>query len=157
MGKIDPRRIVSCESPGMLRVRKVIAQSRELLDGHTIAERAHVSFTTFANTYRHLLIRANLIHVAGWRNNFRGPFLPLYGHGPLVGDPPPLPQKVDLKQRAKEWKERTGYLEAKKAQRRFARPPDPILAALMGLPSRYHHYPKNTTNAGTAGREELTA
>lgn len=152
--KIKSIKVVSVESPGMLRVRKVIAQSREPLDGRTIAERAHVSFTTFANTYRHLLIRAGLIHIAGWRNNFRGPFVPMYAHGPLIGDPPPLPHKIDQLQRSRDWKRRTGYSEAEKAKRRLARPPDTALAALMGLTPRYHHQ-KTTTPAAPA--ERITA
>ena len=153
MTKIESIKIVSVDSPGMLRVRKVIAQSREPLDGRTIAERAHVSFTTYANTYRHLLIRAGLIHIAGWRNNVRGPFVPLYRGGPLVGDPPIEPHKRDKKAGARDWKARTGYHEAEKAKRRRARPPDTALAALMGLTPRYHH--QKTTHGRTSAGKEL--
>lgn len=143
MSKIDPKRIVSVESPGMLRVRKVIEDAKEPIDGKTVAKLAHVSFNTFAHTYRHLLVRAGLIHIAGWRNNFRGPFVPLYLSGPLIGDPPQLPPKLDHKIAVRAWKARTGYYEAEKSKRRLARPPDTALAALMGLTPRYHR--KNTT------------
>lgn len=151
--KIDERRIVSTDSPGMRRVMQVIQKSAEPIDGRSIAEAAHVSFKTFANTYRHLLIRAEMIHIAGWRNNWRGPFIPLYLPGPAlaVAVPPP---KLDHKIATRAWKERTGYYEAEKAKRRLARPPDPTLAALLGLTARYH---KTTTKGAAGAGKELAA
>ncbi len=151
MSKIDPSRIVSVESPGMLRVRKVINEAKEPLDGRAIAKAAHVSFTTFSATYRHLLIRAGLIHVATWRNNWRGPFVPLYAAGPQISEPVPI-EKIDHKIATREWKERTGYYEAEKAKRRMAKPPDFALAALMGLTPRYHHTKNITMPARPAER-----
>lgn len=135
----------------MLRVRKVLAEAKDPIDGRTIASWAHVSFRTFANTYRHLLLRAELMHIAAYRNGPSGPFVPLYLAGPLIGDPPPLPDKKPAKLTAREWKERTGYYEAEKAKRRLARPPDTALAALMGLTPRYHK--KTTHGAAGAGKE----
>lgn len=151
--KIDERRIVSTDSPGMRRVLQVIRKAAEPIDGRAIAEAAHISFKTFANTYRHLLIRADLIHVAGWRNNWRGPFVPLYLAGPAVAIAVP-PPKVDHKIATRAWKERTGYYEAEKAKRRLARPPDPALAAMLGLTPRYG---KTYTNTPAAPAERNTA
>ena len=148
MSKIDEKRIVSVTSPGMKRVRMVIAESPVPIDGHTIAKRAHVSFLTWANTYRHLLIRAGLVHVAGWRHNTRGPFVPLFGSGP--GTQAERPEKIDSRARARDWKDRTGYNEARKAERRLRKPPDFALAALMGLTARYHK--DTTTPASPAER-----
>jgi len=152
--KVDTRRIVSVESPGMRRVRRVLSEAEKPISGHEIARLAHISYLTFMNSYRHLLIQSALIHVAAWENNTRGPFVPLYAAGPLVGDPPPLPQKIDASTRSKAWKERTGYNERCKAQRRLERPPDPVLAALLGLTARYH---KTTTKGATGAGKELAA
>lgn len=151
--KIDERRIVSTDSPGMRRVLQVIRKAAEPIDGRAIAEAAHISFKTFANTYRHLLIRADMIHVAGWRNNWRGPFVPLYLAGPAVAIAVP-PPKVDHKIATRAWKERTGYYEAEKAKRRLSRPPDPALAALLGLSPRYA---KTTTKGAAGAGKELAA
>lgn len=149
--KIDERRIVSTDSPGMRRVLKVIRESAKPIDGRSIAEAAHVSFNTFAHTYRHLLIRADLIHISAWRNNSRGPFVPMYSAGPALAVPVP-PQKMDHRIAARAWKEHTGYYEAEKAKRRLARPPDPVLAALLGLAPRYSRKTSTTTPAAPAER-----
>lgn len=145
--KIDPKRQVSTDSPSMRRIVRVISVAAEPLDGYKIADLAHVAFNTFQNQYRHMLVAAGLVHVAGWKHNTRGPFVPLYAAGPLVGDPPALPKKIDASTRSKAWKERTGYNERYKAQRRLERPPDPVMAALLGLTARYH----KTTTKGAAG------
>ncbi len=150
-------KIVSVESPGMLRVRKVIAQAREPIDARTIAKRAFVGYRTFQATYRHLLLRADLIHVAGYRRRevWTGTHIALYAHGPLIGEPPekPAPKPAIISQRA--WRERTGYYESIKAKNRLAKPPDFALAALLGLTPRYHK--QNTTNAGCTPAERITA
>ena len=78
-----------------------------------------------------MLLRAELIHVAAWRHNTRGPFVPLYMAGP--GKEAPKPEKIDQLARARKWKERTGYNEFRKAQRRLARPRDTALAALLNI------------------------
>ena len=137
MSTIDQRRIVSTDSPGMRRIVEAVSGSVEPLDGHQIAARAHVAFNTFQNQYRHMLLSAGLIHVAGWKHNTRGPFVPVYGVGPSAKTTPVKPQKIDHRARSRNWKDRTGYNEARKAHRRLARPPDMALAALLGLPSRY--------------------
>lgn len=127
--KIDPKRIVSTDSPGMTRVRRVLAEATEPLDGRTIAERACISFLTFQNTYRHLLQQADLIHVSGWAHNpVRGPFVPLFSAG--QGVTPPKPKKYPPTLNSRRWKARTGYHEFEKAARRLARPRDPIIKAL---------------------------
>ncbi len=150
MSKIAAKRIVSFESPGMRRVLRILGEATEPMDGRTIADKACIAFLTFTNTYRHLLLRANLMHISGWKHNTRGPFVPLYSKGPLVGDIPEKPKNIESKVRARAWKERTGYYEAEKAKRRLARPPDPALAALMGLTARYHK--TSTTPASPAER-----
>lgn len=119
----------------MLRVRRVCEEATEPLDGHEIADRAHISFNTFQNSYRHLLLGEEKIHIAGWRHNVRGPFIPLYLGGP--GKTPKKPEKIDALARARAWKHRTGYNEARKAHRRLARPKDQMLAALLGLPTKH--------------------
>lgn len=136
MMKPHPRRIVSVESPGMRRVRAVLEAATEPMDAISISEAAHVSANTFRNTYRRLLIRAGLIHIAGYLHGRQGRQRPTYLAGPQIGDPP-IPPILDHRAATRDWKERTGYYEAIKARRRLARPPDMALAALLGLPSRY--------------------
>lgn len=151
--KLDPRRIVSVESPGMRRVRAVLEAAAGPLDATSISEAAHVSVNTFSNSYRHLLIRAGLIHIAGYLHGRQGRQRPTYLSGPQIGEPP-IPPKLDHKVSVRAWKERTGYYEAEKARRRLARPPDFALAALMGITPRYRRYPKNTTHgAERAGKD----
>ena len=96
-----------------------------------IAGRAHVSFWTLKNHYIGALVAAGRIHQSGW--HFYG-----FGHVPVysagVGETPPRPVRhVDHSQHCKEWRERSGHTEAKKAERRLRRPPDRALAALLGL------------------------
>lgn len=126
---------VSLDSPGMRRVVAVLEASEKPLNGHQIAAAAHVAFNTFQNQYRHLLVAAGKIHLSGYAHNTRGPFVPLYraGHAP-VGLQVRKPRKIDQLARARNWKVRSGYNEARKAERRLRRPPDRVLAALMGLP-----------------------
>lgn len=134
MAKIAPHRIVSFASPGMRRVMAVMAEANEPLDGRQIADSACIAHDTFRNTYRHLLLHAEMIHVAAWRHNTRGPFVPLYMAGP--GKEAPKPEKIDQLARARAWKERTGYNAARKAERRLKNPPDRALAALLGINER---------------------
>lgn len=136
MMKPHPRRIVSVESPGMRRVRAVLEAATGPMDAISISEAAHVSVNTFRNTYRRLLIRAGLIHIAGYLHGRQGRQRPTYLAGPQIGDPP-IPPILDHRAATRDWRERTGYNEARKAHRRLARPPDIALAALLGLPSRY--------------------
>lgn len=150
---IDRRRVVSFESPGMRRVLKVIEESEKPIDGYQIAAAAFISFNTFDGTYRQLLLRAKKVHVAAYRVNHHGPAVPLYRIGPLKGKPPERP-KADHKIAVRAWKERTGYYEAEKAKRRLARPPDPALAAMLGLTPRYG---KTYTTTPAAPAERNTA
>lgn len=152
-------RKVTVESPGMLRVRKVLADATKALDPQTIATLACVSVKTFNRTYRQLLLRADppLIHVAGYRRRegvFGGTHIALYANGPLIGRPPekPAPKPAIISQRA--WRERTGYYESIKAKNRLAKPPDIALAALLGLTPRYH---KQNTTTPARPAERITA
>lgn len=141
-------RIVSTDSPSMQRVLRVLVAADEPIDGHQIADLACIAFNTFQNGYRHLLMGESKIHIAGWRHNSRGPFVPLYRAGPGVA--PPKPEKIDQLARSRNWKHRTGYNEARKAQRRLARPKDQVLAALLGLPTRYQKRPMAHNQEKTA-------
>lgn len=125
---------VSADSPSMRRIVAVLSSCDEALTGREIAERAHVSFKYFQNQARHILIAAEAIHLADLRHNTRGPFVPAYRAGP---EPEGLivrkPAKIDQLERARTWKVRSGYNEARKAERRLRRPPDRALAALIGI------------------------
>ncbi|MEK7093682.1 MAG: hypothetical protein AAB927_04345 [Patescibacteria group bacterium] len=129
---------VSFESRGMQRVLAVLAQATSPVDDETIATRACVGLQTFTGTYRHLLLRAGKIHIADLQPNRVGPAKPLYAPGPLVGDPPVKPPRKPAVIAQRDWRERTAYYESIKARTRLARPPDPALAALLGLTTRYH-------------------
>ena len=136
--KIDQRRVVSFNSPGMRRILNVLQDSAEPLDGRQIADQAHISFRTFQNGYRHALIRAGLMHIAEFRNNpVRGPFVPAYRAGPGPKKAPAKPPKITSASRSQRWKFETGYNEKRKADRRLVRPADPIMAALLSLPRRH--------------------
>ncbi|MDE2440164.1 MAG: hypothetical protein KGP14_03995 [Betaproteobacteria bacterium] len=128
------RRPVSSDSPGMRRVVAVLEAAEAPLNGHQIAERAHIAFNTFQNQYRQVLATEGKIHLAGYEHNTRGPFMPTYRAGPApAGFVPRKPRKITSSARSKDWKLRTGYNEARKAERRRCRPPDRALAALMGI------------------------
>jgi hypothetical protein len=128
------RRQVSTESPGMRRVVAALEASAVPLNGHLIAAAAHVAFNTFQNQYRHILEAAKKIYLHSYDNNVRGPFVPLYMAGPApAGHRVRKPKKLDQLARARNWKERSGYNAARKAARRLRRPPDRVLAALMGM------------------------
>jgi len=115
------RQLPTSNSPSMRRILAVLAKESSL-DGHQIAERAHCTFTYFENQCRHVLMAEGLIHISAYRNNHHGPFVPVYSLGPLVGDPPKKPKKLDQLARSRDWKFRTGYNEARKAARRLSRP-----------------------------------
>lgn len=145
---------VTLGSPGMLRIIRVVDAATEPMDGRQIAKLAHVSFLTFANQYRHVLLDAGLIHLAAWKRNYRGPYVPAYMLGTRpAGVPEPVkPEKITSVERSQKWKKETGYNEARKANRRLVRPPDFALAALLGLNARYS---KNTTTAAMSARKEM--
>lgn len=154
--RADKKR-VSLDSPGMLRIRKVISHAREPLDGEEIARRAHVGVRTFSASYQQILLDEGLMHIADYRRNTRGPFIPLFAHGPLVGEPAKKPAKLTEAEICKRWKEKTGYDERRKLDRKLIRPVDPVFAALMGLPSRGRHFKAHHINAGHAPAERTTA
>lgn len=147
-------RVVSVESPGMRRVREVLGAATAPLDAKTIATLACVSVKTFNRTYRQLLLRADppLMHVAAYRRREKGSgtHIPLYASGPRKCKPPKKPDPIPPVIAQRVWRNRTGYYETIKAQRRLARPPDPALAALLGLKPLYHKTP--TTPARPAER-----
>lgn len=144
-------RIVSVDSPAMLRILKVLSEAIEPMDGWDIAKAAFVAPNTWSNSYRHLLIHSGLIHISAWKHNTRGPFVPLYSIG--AGEEAPKPEKIDQLARARNWKHRTGYNEFRKAQRRLANP-GYALAALMGIPAKGKHFKEHHNKAGIAGRKE---
>jgi len=118
------------DSPGLSRVRKVIAAAKEPLSGQAIADLAHVSVYTFNNHYKAKLLREKSIHVAAWEGYGFG-FMPQYAAG--QGEAPKKPKAPPPKVATARWKERTGYVDPRYAHRRLARPRDRALAALMGI------------------------
>jgi hypothetical protein len=142
---------VSFDSLGMSRVRATLSKARAPIDAETIAERAHIGVRTFTGTYQQLLLPAGLIHIADWRRNVRGPAIPLFAAG--TGVTPPKPGALSDAEVSRRWKERTGYNELRNLNRKLVRPVDPILAALMGLPSRGRHFKEHHINAGHAPAE----
>lgn len=129
---------VSFESRGMQRVLMVLTKARIPIDDETIAERACIGLRTFTGTYRHLLLRAGKMHIAAYEPNRFGPAIPMYAPGPLVGDPPAKPERKPAVIAQRDWRERTGYYESIKARNRLLKPPDPVLAALLGLRPMQH-------------------
>ena len=144
---------VSIKSVGIRRCLEVLRAATEPLHGDTIADRAFISRRTFCNSYYRVLLDAKLIHVGEWLRNTRGPYIPLYSIGPGPDAPRPVP--LTDAEVSRRWKARTGYGEACKAQRRMVRPADPVLAALLGIPSKGKHF-KNTTPAAPAERNAAT-
>ncbi len=128
------RKPVRATSPAMRRVLFVF-ELHGPLDGREVEALAHVSFNYFQNQCRHVLEKAQAIHLVGYRHNKTGPFVPVYAPGPAMGPAPAKPEPLDQLARARKWKERTGYYAAEKAKRRLANPRriDPALAALMGI------------------------
>lgn len=154
--RADKKR-VSLDSPGMLRIRNVISHAREPLDGEEIAKRAHVGVRTFSASYQQILLDEGLMHIADYRRNTRGPFIPLFAFGPLIGKPAEKPKKLTEAEICKRWKEKTGYDELRKLNRKLVRPPDGLFAALMGLPARGKHFKDHHNRAGQAPAEGNTA
>lgn len=154
--RADKKR-VSLASPGMLRIRDVLAKARGPIDGKTIADRAFVGERTLSASYQQILIAEEFMHVADYRRNARGPAIPLFMRGPLVGDPPTKPEPLSESEVCRRWKERTGYDERRKLDRKLARPVDPLFAALMGLPSRGRHFKEHHNSGTAANTQEITA
>lgn len=150
--RADKKR-VSLDSPSMTRIRAALAKAREPIDGKTLSARAFVGERTFSASYQQILIAEDVMHVAAWRRNVRGPFIPLFAYGP--GKPAKKPERLTEAQICKAWKERTGYDERRKLDRKLARPVDPIFAALMGLPSRGRHFKEHHNRAGQAPAEGI--
>lgn len=118
------------DSPGLIRVRKVLTGATCPLSAHEIAARAHVSVWTFLNHYKAKLLREKKMHVAGWEHYGYG-FMPQYAKG--MGETPTKPKAPPPKVAVATWKKRTGYVDPRYAHRRLARPRDGVLVALMGL------------------------
>ena len=122
------------DSPGLRRVRDVLAKATGPLSAQDIAALAHVSSWTFNNHYKAGLLREKAMHVAGWERYGYG-WMPQYAKG--IGVTPKKPKAPHPRVSTKLWRDRTGYNEARKSQRRMARPRDPILAALLGIKPGY--------------------
>lgn len=152
--RADKKR-VSLDSPSMTRIRAALAKAREPIDGKTLSARAFVGERTFSASYQQILISEGLMHVAEYRRNVRGPAVPLFFRGPQVGAAPTKPEPLPEAEVCRRWKERTGYDERRKLDRKLARPVDPIFAALMGLPSRGRHFKEHHNRAGQAPAEGI--
>lgn len=118
------------DSPGLRRVREVLAKAASPLSAQDIAALAHVSSWTFNNHYKAGLLRERAMHVAGWERYGYG-WMPQYAKG--IGVTPKKPKAPPPKVATAKWKERTGYVDPRYAHRRLARPRDKALAALMGI------------------------
>ena len=146
---------VSLDSPGMRRIREVLRFARLPMSGEEIAKRAHVGVRTFGNSYQQQLLASGLIHISGWRRSARGPYTPLFSFGP--GEPAPKPQRLTDAEICKRWKEKTGYDELRKLNRKLMRPTDALLAAQMGIPARGRHYKQHHNKAGISSRNQQAA
>jgi hypothetical protein len=111
------RRDVSFYSPSSLRILSALIDTPDMAR-EEIASAAFVSVNTFDN-YKYRMIEHGLIHISGYRHRRSGHPAPLFRDGP--GDPAERPQKLDQLARSRNWKVRTGYLEAQKAKRRLAK------------------------------------
>ena len=104
--------------------------------GSTFREIAAGAFVSIAQVRMKcvpLLMRENLIHVSNLRPT-KGRALREYSDGPLLGEPVrPLCNRERLNRMRREWRQASGFYEARKAARRLVNPPDRVLAALMGL------------------------
>ena len=118
------------DSPGLRRVRDVLAKATGPLSAQDIAALAHVSAWTFNNHYKAGLLREKAMHVAGWERYGYG-WMPQYAKG--IGVTPKKPKAPPPKVATAKWKERTGYVDPRYAHRRLARPRDRALSALMGI------------------------
>jgi hypothetical protein len=117
-------------TPAMFRIVAALCDHGPMTK-HEIARRAFVAAVTFKNACKPVLVANGMIHQSGWRRYQYG-FEPVYSAG--IGETPPRPDaKRDQGERCREWKQRTGYNEARKASRRLRRPQDRALAALLGM------------------------
>ena len=121
-------RRVTVDSPGMQRVLKVLRE-RGPMDEKTLAPLAYVSPRTLHN-YAIQLHHGRHIYAHAWRYNRQGSQSAIWAIGPGE-DAPKLPPS-DKVARNRDWRQRTGYWEAKKADKRLANP-DRLTAALMGI------------------------
>jgi hypothetical protein len=117
------------DTPGMTRVRAVLAAATKPISLREIAKLAHVSFYTADHHYRRQLVDEGAMHVAGWYAHQFG-WGQQYAKG--KGKTPPKPKAPPPKVSVARWKERTGYVDPRYAHRRLAKPRG-VLAALMGL------------------------
>lgn len=120
------------QSLGIRRVRAVLSETAK--SPAEIAKAAHVSEHTFANHYKEKLLADGDMHVGDWRWHGYG-WSPLYVAGP--GEAKRKPRAGTAAEASKAWRERTGYAEYRKAQRRLAKPPDYAMAVLLGAKPRY--------------------
>lgn len=131
-------RPVSIDTPIMRRIIALMAGVTQPVDDEYIAKHAFVGRRTFGCNYRTVLIAAGKIHVAEYRRVRTGPFTAFYLPGPAPeGFVPPRPENAKTVETQRAWRERSGYYEKIKAERRLRRPPEPAMAALLGLPARY--------------------
>lgn len=120
------------QSLGIRRVRAVLSETpRSPAD---IAKAAFVSEHTFTNHYKAKLLADGDMHIGDWRWHGYG-WAPLYVAGP--GEAKVKPRAGSAAAASKAWRERTGYGEFRKAQRRLAKPPDYAMAALIGIKTKY--------------------
>lgn len=97
-----------------------------------IAKAAHVSWHTAKGWCVPILVANGMIYRSDWRLIGYN-YTPVYSAG--VGDPAPRPTRTREArlEYLREWKIRTGWSDARKAERRLRRPPDRALAALLGM------------------------
>lgn len=142
-GGLNVTRPTSIDSPIMRRIVAAIATAPGPVDCYWIAAHAFVGRRTFLCNYRPVLIEAGKLHIAEYRRVAIGPFRAFYLPGPapegFVAHRPKNKPQVEAQ---REWRERTAYFEKVKAERRLKRPPDPAMAALLGLTARYHKSPR---------------
>ncbi|MRR49345.1 MAG: hypothetical protein EG825_00270 [Rhodocyclaceae bacterium] len=120
----------SADSPSMLRIVAAL-EKHGPMDKYGIADKAFVTALYFQNQCRYILKDAGRIHVHGWIHNISGQPRPVYAAGP--GEDAPRPGNLDQLARARKWKERTGYHDLQKSNRRLARLSASPLCAVLGM------------------------
>lgn len=120
-------------SPSLERIRKIFAEATAPLSSRALIEIAHVSYAAWSNHYRPYLLKHGEIHVSAW-DRYQWGWAPAYSAG--KGVTPRKPKAPPKKVATALWKERTGYVDPRDLHRRLAKPKDPALAALLGLPAR---------------------
>lgn len=116
-----PRRKTGPDSPSMKRIVAVLEEHGPM-GVDEIAELANISAKTLRSSgYMKTLEEAGRVHVFKYERSQGGPARPIYraGHDTRKQGVWP-PRRLTAAEKARRWKEKTGYAEARKERRRAA-------------------------------------